>query len=103
REIGVMKAIGASAIQVSGLYLLMLVIVCGLAVVLAVPLSRFAAGFLVRQIAGLLNLNVVDGSLPWWVFLVQLVTGMFVPLAAAAIPVLRGGRISVREALDNYG
>jgi len=103
REIGVMKAIGATPSQVSALYLLMVLIVCVLAMGIALPLSRFSAAFFVSQIAGLLNLNVVDGSVPGWVLLVQLVAGLLVPLAAAGLPVFRGGRISIREALGTYG
>ena len=103
REIGICKAIGAGSAQVSALYLLMLLVVCGVAVLLAAPLSRLAAGLLVGQIGALLNLDIKDGSVPWWVFLVVVAGGTLVPLAVAAYPVLRGGRISALEALNSYG
>ena len=103
REIGICKAIGAGSAQVSALYLLMLLVVCGIAVLFAAPLSRLAAGLLVGQIGGLLNLDIKDASIPWWVLLVVVAGGTLVPLAVAAYPVLRGGRISALEALNSYG
>lgn len=103
REIGVMKAIGATPWQVSSLYFLMVLIVSAIAVIIAVPLSRLAAALFVGRIAGLLNLSVIDGSVPPWVLLAQVVCGIIVPSAAAAVPVVRAGRIRVREAFDNYG
>ncbi len=103
REIGVMKTIGAGSRQIAALYLLMLLIVCLLAVVPGIHLSRFSAGMLVQQIAGLLNLEIIDASIPHWVPMVQAAAGVLIPMAAAALPVVRASRISVLEALNNFG
>jgi putative ABC transport system permease protein len=35
--------------------------------------------------------------------LIQIAAGILIPLLAAAIPVVRGSRVSVRVALDNFG
>jgi len=103
REIGIMKTIGADSFQISGLYLLMVFAFSVLAVVTAVPLSQFLAKIFVYKMAKILNLTVFDASIPFWVFVMQVLSGILIPLSAAAVPVLRGGRITVREALDNYG
>jgi putative ABC transport system permease protein len=103
REIGVMKTIGANSIQISGLYLLMLLMICISAVVLGTPLSKMSAGLLIKQISILLNLNLFDASIPYWVSVVQAMAGILIPLSAAAIPVFRGSRITVQDALNNYG
>ena len=103
REIGLMKTIGASSLQVSGLYLFMLLVICALAVAIGVPPSRLSAGLLVRQIAGLLNLTIFDASIPLWVSVIQVAGGVLIPMIIASMPVLRGSRITVREALNNYG
>lgn len=103
RQIGVMKTVGGSPGQIAGLYMLMLVVICIVALVVSIPLSQLAAAKFVTQIAELLNLEITDGSIPWTVSATQIVSGIGIPLIAAAFPLLRGSRISVRAALDNSG
>ena len=103
RQIGVMKTVGAHSAQISGMYLLMILLICAIALVLSIPLSRLAATAFYDQIAVLLNLEIKDTSIPWWVLFAQIGCGTIIPLLAAAIPVVRGSRISVRAALDNFG
>jgi putative ABC transport system permease protein len=103
RQIGIMKTIGARSPQISFMYLLMIFILCATALLIAIPLSRVAAGGFVRQISLLLNLEMTDTSVPYWVPVVQVVSGILVPFIAAAFPVLRGSLVSIRVALDNYG
>ncbi|MBI3583728.1 MAG: ABC transporter permease [Nitrospinae bacterium] len=103
REIGIMKTIGAGSFQISGLYLLMIFTFSVFAVVPAVFLSYFSSNVLIYRIATLLNLTIFDASIPHWVFAVQALSDILIPLSATAVPVLRGGRITVREAIDNYG
>lgn len=103
RQIGVMKTIGATSLQITMMYLVMIVVICVVALVLAIPLSRIAAAAFYQQIALLLNLVLADRSMPLWVPLLQVASGIVIPLMAAALPVLRGSFISVRSALDNYG
>src|SRR6185369_4495650 len=56
-----------------------------------------------NQIAVLLNLEIRNSSIPYWVPLLQVAAGIMIPLIAAAFPVIRGSRISVKSALDNHG
>jgi putative ABC transport system permease protein len=103
RQIGVMKTIGANAKQIQGLYLLMMFILCVVALTISVPLSRIAASLFYTQISILLNLEISNRSIPYWVPLIQIASGIVIPFIAAAFPVLKGSRVSVRAALDNYG
>lgn len=103
RQIGVMKTIGARSMQIAGLYLLMMSLLCVAALVVGLPLSRFGASLLYNQLAGLLNLELTDRSIPYWVPLLQMSSGLVIPLMAVAFPVIRGSRLSVRKAIDNYG
>jgi putative ABC transport system permease protein len=103
RQIGVMKTIGGTSYQVLQMYFLMMVIVCVVALVISIPLSRLAAVGFYTEIAKLLNLEIADASIPPRVPLIQLASGILIPLIAAAVPLIRGSRISVRAALDNYG
>jgi putative ABC transport system permease protein len=103
RQIGVMKTIGANSVQIITMYALMMVLLCVLALVIAIPLSRLAAAGFYRQLATLLNLEINDDSIPYWVAMIQVASGLIIPLIAAALPVIRGSRISVKKALDNFG
>ncbi len=103
RQIGVMKTIGATSSQIRGLYFIMIILLCVVALVIAIPLSMLAASGFYYQIAALLNLEIRNNSIPYWVPLIQVGSGVLIPLFAAAFPVIRGSRISVRDALDNHG
>jgi putative ABC transport system permease protein len=102
RQIGVMKTIGATSGQIMRIYFFMMVIICHVAL-LFVPPSHAAAALLYNQVAALLNLEIADRSIPVIVPIIQVVAGISIPLMAAAIPVIRGSKITVRNALDNYG
>ena len=103
REIGVMKAIGASSKQIAAMYLLAQGIIAAVATIAGVPLSRHTAALMIDKIATILNLRIYDGAIPLWVTLIQAASGVVVPLVVAAIPVWRGSAITVREALVSYG
>jgi putative ABC transport system permease protein len=103
RQIGVMKTIGANSGQIGSLYLFMMFILSLVALALSVPLSRIAASAFYHQISVLLNLEIADQSIPFWVPLIQVASGIVIPFIAAAFPVIKGSRVSVRVALDNYG
>jgi putative ABC transport system permease protein len=103
RQIGVMKTIGAGTVHIGKLYGAIVVILSVAALAVAIPLSRFAASAFYDNIAVLLNLEIRDATIPLWVLVVQIATGIGVPLLIAAYPIIRGSRISVRQALDNFG
>ncbi|MBS1507278.1 MAG: FtsX-like permease family protein [Bacteroidetes bacterium] len=103
RQIGVMKTIGANSWQIGVMYLMMTLVLCILALLIAIPLSRLAASVFYHQLAVLLNLEIRDNTIPNWVPLLQIIGGIVIPLIAVAFPVIRGSRVSVRTALDNHG
>lgn len=103
RQIGVMKTIGANSFQITKLYLVMVILLCIVALLIAIPLSQLAASAFYKQIAVLLNLEIRNASIPYWVPLLQIGSGILIPLIAAAFPVIRGSQITVKSALDNYG
>lgn len=102
RQIGVMKTIGATSGQITGIYFFMMILIC-LVAMLFIPPSHAAASLLYNQVAVLLNLEITDKSIPVIVPIIQVIAGITIPLIAAAFPVIRGSRISIRTALDNYG
>jgi putative ABC transport system permease protein len=103
RQIGVMKAVGASTRQVMGIYFSTILILCFIALTLAIPLGVLAGQGYARSAAGLLNFEIKNDTIPLWVYLVQVALGILVPLLTAAYPVYRGSRMTVREAINDYG
>ncbi|RRB04930.1 ABC transporter permease [Larkinella rosea] len=103
RQIGVMKTVGATSRQIAGLYLVMTVVLCGVAFLFSIPLSRYAAWVLSAKTAELLNVVLMDQTIPAWVVLLQLGTGLVIPLLLVSFPVIRASRRSVKTALDHYG
>jgi len=81
----------------------MMLVLCLAALLIAIPLSRLAAFGFYTQIATLLNLEITNLSIPYSIPLIQIAAGIAIPLLTAAVPLIRGSRISVRSALDNYG
>jgi putative ABC transport system permease protein len=103
-QIGVMKAIGGTTRQMLQLYLSGVLVYGVLAVFIAVPLGIVVAAVMS---SGML---AAFGVPPDPVFRVsnqavtqQLVVGLLVPVLAALWPVFSGVRLTVREAISNYG
>jgi putative ABC transport system permease protein len=103
RQIGVMKAIGGRASQIGVMYLGMVFVFSLLALALAVPLAEVGAHALVSYLANLLNTDIRSFDLPWQVIALQVIVGLVVPFVAALFPVVRGTRLTVREAISDYG
>lgn len=103
REIGVMKAVGASGWQIAGLYAVLVGLLGLVAVLLATPLGILGARGFMNAIATMLNFDLASRAIPAWVFAVQASAGILVPLLLAALPIRRASRTSVRTALDDHG
>lgn len=103
REIGVMKVLGATMSQLAAMYAVLILLVAGTAVLVAIPLGRGAALTLSTAVAMLLNFELADTVPPSWVVLVQLAAGIGVPLLLSAFPVASALRMSVRDAIGQYG
>ena len=103
RQIGVMKAVGASSFEAATLYLATAALYGTAALVVAIPLAAGAALALVAYAAGLINLDAPGLTLTSHVLGLELAAGLAVPLAASLPPVFAGARITVREAIARHG
>ena len=103
RQIGIMKGIGASSGQIAVLYLLTILIFALFSLLVAVPLAGLAAIGFTSYLAQLLNFDLMGWRIPSETLLLQLVTGLMVPLLAALWPIFDGTRTTVREAMTNLG
>ncbi len=103
RQLGVMKAVGARSGQLAAMYLIMVLAYGVTALVIALPLGRFATNWFVDFGGGTLNFLVADYRTPLPILGIELAVGLLVPLAAAAVPVAIGMRMPVRVALYSSG
>lgn len=100
RQIGVMKAIGATTRQIVGMYLVFAFGLGLLAFLLASPLSALTAYAMAGLLARLLNTDPGGFALVPPVIVLQALIALATPALAALVPVLNGAQISVREAIS---
>jgi putative ABC transport system permease protein len=103
RQIGVMKAIGGGQGAITAMYLVMGSIFGVMALVIGIPLGVLGAMAFTQFMASFINFDIINFSIPPWVFGLQIVIGLVVPFLAALYPVIRGTRLTVREAIADYG
>jgi putative ABC transport system permease protein len=103
RQIGVMKAIGAKTQQVSGIYLCMVLLFGGAALLVALPLGVAGTQWLSHFIAAQLNFDITTWRQSPQVWSSQIAAALLTPMLAAAYPVLAAARVTVREALSDTG
>ncbi len=103
RQIGVMKAVGADQLQVMGMYLVLIMLFGIIALIPAVPLATFVAYGLAQTVAMMLNSTISAMRIPLPALILMVLVGLGVPLCAGLAPVLNGARLTVREAMNNYG
>lgn len=103
KQIGVMKAIGARGYQIFGMYMVLVLGFGVIALAIGVPLSQMGTRAFTGYLASLLNFDLVNFSVPPYVYLIQGMVSLVVPMLAALFPVLKGVRISIREAISSEG
>ncbi|MEW5985235.1 MAG: FtsX-like permease family protein [Chloroflexota bacterium] len=102
-QIGTMKAIGATRWAVMRVYLALVEGYGLVGSILGVALGVVATNLLAGYIAGLTNVDAPGWTISPAAVVAGLVIGLVTPLLAAWWPVWRGTRITVREAISNYG
>lgn len=103
REIGVMKAVGARADQIAGLYAVLVVLLGLASVAVALPAGAMAAGAFSAFVAKMLNVTITSHAAPGWVFAAQAIAGVAVPLVVAVLPIRRASLVTVRQSIDDHG
>jgi putative ABC transport system permease protein len=103
RQIGILKAIGASRFQVFKMYLAMVLALGVISGAIAIPLAiKFGFGY-AYFVADILNFEVLTTSLPYQIYLYLVAASLLLPVLLSLPAILKGTKISVREALGDYG
>lgn len=103
RQIGMLKAVGATGSQVIGLYLTLVISYGVLAFIVALPAGII---FSLTTIGGVMSFGNFDTPQFWvppHIVFMMAAASVLLPLLAALIPVLGGTRVTVREAITDYG
>jgi putative ABC transport system permease protein len=103
RQIGMMKAVGATSGQIGRIYFGQALLLGVAAIAVAVPAARVGSRVFCRYMAGFLNFDIASVAVPLWVDLLAAAIGLVVPLLASAFPVWKGSGIPVAEALSDFG
>ncbi|MEJ2748194.1 MAG: FtsX-like permease family protein [Anaerolineae bacterium] len=103
KQIGVMKLVGGRRRQVMSMYFVNVLIYGLLALLLGVPVSIVAGQRVVDFAANLLNVRILDYTVPASIVFMQIGVGLMIPLLAALWPVINGVQITTHKALNSLG
>lgn len=99
KQIAIMKAVGASTRQIVLPYLLYVFLISIAALAVSFPLSLQIGNGYSNFAAGILNFKIYSYETPFWVFLIQTLVAILIPLASTAYPIYRSCRKRVSEGL----
>ena len=103
RQIGIMRSVGASRRQIVQMYLAYVMVLSFIGLLVALPVGMLGARGLVQVAANFLNFDVSAVDLPPNILLLQAGLGLLMPLAVALLPILRGTKLSVYDAIYQFG
>lgn len=103
RQIGIMKATGGDTRQIFGMYLTLIVGFGAGALLIAIPLANGAAQNIGGGMAQWLNFYTSPYKGYSSTVIQQVIVAIVVPVLAAILPIYNSVRITVREALSDYG
>jgi putative ABC transport system permease protein len=103
RQIGVMKAIGASTGKITSIYISIVFIFGFMATLIALPLGFMAGKGYAQFVASMLNFELFNQQISHGVLIFQIAISTILPVLVAFVPIYRASRITVREALNDYG
>ncbi|MGE5374718.1 MAG: ABC transporter permease [Bacteroidota bacterium] len=103
RQIGMMKAIGGDSLQLLVMYLTLVLFFGLCALLIAVPLANLAAEKVAGSIAS--YFNFYPGPYPGYrsTLLQQAAVALAIPVLAAILPIYASVRMTVRDAISDYG
>jgi putative ABC transport system permease protein len=103
RQIGILKAVGASQFKVFQIYLTMVLVLGVISGGVAIPLAiKFGYAY-AYFVADILNFKVLTTSLPHYIYVDIIAASLLLPVLLSLSAILKGTRIPVRAALSDYG
>jgi putative ABC transport system permease protein len=103
RHIGIMKATGGGTAQITGMYITLILGFGLVALGLAIPLANSAAKSIGAGMAAYLNFYPAPFAGYSSTLFQQAIVALAVPVLAALWPIFNSVRLTVREAISDYG
>lgn len=103
RQIGIMKATGGNTLQIFGMYLALISIFGLGSLAIAIPLANALAINIGGGMAAWLNFHPAEFKGYQATLIQQVFVSLIVPILAAILPIYNSVRVTVREALSDYG
>jgi|CXWL01.1.fsa_nt_gi putative ABC transport system permease protein len=103
RQIGIMKAVGGDTLQLAGMYVVLILGFGVGALLIAAPLANMAAQTIGGGMAQWLNFQAAPYQGYSATLIQEVIVALIVPLFAAIFPVYNSVRVTVREAISDYG
>ena len=103
RQIGIMKATGGGTLQIFGMYIVLILTFGLIALLIAIPLADGAAQNIGNGMAGYLSIYMSPYQGYTSTVVQQIIVALVIPLLAALWPIYSSVRLTVREALTDYG
>jgi len=102
-QIGAMKSIGAKPMQIRMIYFTSVFLLGTLGITISLPLAYFAGNQYAVVLSKMMNFDISNFSIPYWVILTQIGLGLFIPLLTASIPIHQASKFTIRETFIEYG
>lgn len=103
KQIGIMRSVGAVRRQIVEMYITNVVVFSLLGLLFALPVGLLGAWWLATIAGNVLNFDITRVNLTWQIVLLQAATGLLMPVGVALFPIIAGTRISVYDAIYQYG
>jgi len=102
-QIGIMKTLGAQPNDIRKIYYRAVLTLGVVGMLLSVVPSYWVAKYYADILATMMNIDILDYRVPYWVTLIQLISGLIIPLLAASIPIYQAAKKDIRETLLEFG
>jgi putative ABC transport system permease protein len=103
RQIGVLKAVGASRLQVLKIYITLVLLFGAGAGIIAIPLALISGYAFAEFVSNILNFEVLTVTLPLQLYFILIAAGLLLPILLSLPALLKGTNVSVHDALSDYG
>ncbi|MHB8747081.1 MAG: ABC transporter permease [Gammaproteobacteria bacterium] len=103
RQIGILKAIGASRRQVLNIYLIMVLALGISAGIVAIPLAVTSGYAFSYFVAGKLNFDILTQHVPLHLYFTLAAASLVLPILLSLPAIMKGIHLSVHDALSDYG
>lgn len=103
RQIGVMKAIGGTRVQVFKIYVSYILGMSFVSILIGLPLAIASGKAFSAFVAEMINFDILTTQLPASLYIIVIGLGFLLPVVFSLPALLKGTRVSVVDALGDYG